>query len=78
MDPSRHVAFVDILQAEETDQDLAPNPANFLSIRRLSVRQEQNWEKDKKVGDKGSMVLLHFQYFVGAMGEVLRSISHFQ
>jgi hypothetical protein len=76
MDPSRHVAFVDILQAEETDQDLASNPANFLSIRRLSVRQEQNWEKDEKVGDKGSMVLLHSQYLVSAIGEVLRSISH--
>jgi hypothetical protein len=78
MDPSRHVAFVDILQAEETDQDLASDPAHFLSIRRLSVRQEQNWEKDEKVGDKGSMVLLHSQYFVSAMGEVLRSISHLQ
>jgi hypothetical protein len=78
MDPSRHVAFVDILQAEETDKNLASNPANFLSIRRLSVRQEQNWEKDEKVGDKGSMVLLHSQYLVSAMGEVLRSISHFQ
>jgi hypothetical protein len=78
MDPSRHVAFVDILQAEETDQDLAPNPANFLSIRRLSVRQEQNWEKDEKVGNKGYMVSLHSRYFVSAMGEVLRSKSHFQ
>jgi hypothetical protein len=76
MDPSRHVAFVDILQAEETDKNLASNPANFLSIRRLSVRQEQNWEKDEKVGDKGSMVLLHSQYLVSAIGEVLRSISH--
>jgi hypothetical protein len=37
MDPSRHVALVDMLQAEETDQDLATNPANFRSVGRLSV-----------------------------------------
>jgi hypothetical protein len=77
MDPSRHVPLVDMLQAEETDQDLASNPAYFRSVGRLSVCQEQNWEEDEKVGDKGSMVLLHFRYSVSAMGEVLRAISHF-
>ena len=77
MDPSLHVPLVDMLQAKETDQDLASNPANLRSVGRLSVCQEQNWEKDEKVEDKGSMVLLHVRYFVSAIGEVLRSISHF-
>jgi len=81
MGPSRHVPFADMSQAEKTNQEHTSNPANFLPVGRLPVCQEHHWEKDEKVGDKGSMVLLQLPNFVSEHGEVLRArcggVSHF-
>jgi len=81
MDPGRHVPLVATSEAEKTDQESASDPADFRSVGRLPVRQEQNWEKDIEVGDKGSAVLLQLLYFAGEQGEILRAsfggISHF-
>jgi len=65
IDPVRRLRLVTASEAEKTDQEPASDSADFRSVGLLSVRQEQNWEKNIEMGDKGSVVLLQLPYFVG-------------
>jgi len=65
MDPVGKLPLVTASEAEKADQEPASDPADFRSVGLLSVRQEQNWEKNIEMGDKGSVVLLQLPYFVG-------------
>jgi len=65
VDPVRKLRLVTAPETKKSDQEPTSDSANFRSVGLLLVCQEQNWEKNIEMGDKGSVVLLQFPYFVG-------------
>jgi len=58
VDPVRELRIVVVAKSKKIDQEGAANMAHFSSVRLLLVCQEQNWKKDIKMGNEGSVVLL--------------------
>ena len=52
-------------EADNIDQEHTSDSAYFRSVGLLLASQEQNWEKNIEMGDKGSMMMLQLPYFVG-------------
>jgi len=65
VDPVWKLRIVVVAKTKKIDQEDTSNTAYFRSVGLLLVCQEQNWEKNIKMGDKGSVMLLQIPYFVG-------------
>jgi hypothetical protein len=65
MDPVRKLRLVAVAEAKKIDQEDTSNAAYFRSVGHLLACQEQNWEENIEMGDKGSVMLLQIPYFVG-------------
>jgi len=52
-------------EAEKIDEEHTSDSAYFRSVGLLLASQEQNWEKNIEMRDKGPMVMLQLPYFVG-------------
>jgi len=58
MDPIWELGLVVLAKKKKSDQEGAANAAQFSSVGLLLVCQEQNWKKDIKMGNEGSVMLL--------------------
>jgi len=58
VDPVWELRIVVVAKTKKIDQEGAANTAYFSSVGLLLVCQEQNWMKDIKMGNEGSMMLL--------------------
>jgi len=65
VDPVRKLRLVTAPEAEKIDQEHTSDSAYVRSVGLLLACQEQNWEKNIQMGDKGSVMLLQLPYFVG-------------
>jgi len=65
VDPVWKLRIVVVVITKKIDQEDTSNTAYLHSVGLLLVCQEQNWEKNIEMGDKGSVMLLQIPYFVG-------------
>jgi len=65
VDPVRKLRLMTTPEAEKIDQEHTSDSAYFSSVGLLLASQEQNWETNIELGDKGSKMMLQLPYFVG-------------